>query len=63
MKNSDPRMRGSLSFLAGVFGECRRGVAQLAEHRFPKPAVASSTPAAPAIFAVRFITVSGRFYF
>ncbi len=31
-----------------------RGVAQLAEHWFPKPAVASSTPAAPAIlFRVR----------
>jgi hypothetical protein len=27
----------------------RRGVAQLAEHWFPKPGVASSIPAAPAI--------------
>ena len=29
-----------------------RGVAQLAEHRFPKPGVAGSIPAAPASISV-----------
>ena len=29
---------------------CHRGVAQLAEHRSPKPGVASSSPTAPAIY-------------
>ena len=31
--------------------EVRRGIAQLVEHRSPKPSVEGSSPSAPAIFA------------